>query len=109
MRRGALASLYDFTSPDARLCLLTFAGGGAHSAAAQGAAARLAFRLDDPAELGDGRRSFTLTPGEAALVNPNTGALPPGAAPGTPRSRRRSTAACRSSGTRRGPAATPGR
>jgi hypothetical protein len=71
MRRGALASLYDFTSPDARLCLLTFVG-----AAARGGAARFAFRLDSPAELGDGGRSFTLTPGEAALINPNTGALP---------------------------------
>ena len=80
MRRGALASLYDFTGPDARLCLLTLAGGAAHGSAARGGrrggAARFAFRLDDPAELGDVGRSFTLTPGEAALVNPNTGALP---------------------------------
>jgi hypothetical protein len=72
MRRGALASLYDFTSPDARTCLVTFVGG-----AARGGAARFAFRLEDPAELGDGGRSFTLTPGDAALINPNTGALPP--------------------------------
>jgi hypothetical protein len=71
MRRGALASLYDFTGPDARLCLLTFVGD-----AARGGAARFAFRLGGPAELGDGGRSFTLTPGEAALINPNTGALP---------------------------------
>ena len=39
-------------------------------------AARFAFRLGSPAELGDGGRSFTLTPDEAALINPNTGALP---------------------------------
>lgn len=104
MRRGALASLYDFTGPGARLCLLTFAG-----AAARAGTARFAFRLDGPADLGDGGRSFTLTPGEAALINPNTGALPPFAAPGTRRSRRRSTAACRPCGTRRGPAGTGGR
>jgi hypothetical protein len=91
MRRGALSSLYDFTGPGARLCLLTLAGGPvpggpvpgspvpgdlASGGAANGGAARFAFRLDDPAELGNGDRSFTLTPGEAALVNPNTGALP---------------------------------
>jgi Putative RNA methylase family UPF0020 len=71
LRRGALASLYDFTSQDARICLLTLAGEAAP------AAARFAFRLEDPAELGDGGRSFTLTPGETALINPNTGTLPP--------------------------------
>ena len=96
MRRGALASLYDFTGPAARLCLLTLVGTGRDGTGpdstgsggppqdgttpdspAQGSAARFAFRLDDPAELADGGRSFTLTPGEAALINPNTGALPP--------------------------------
>jgi hypothetical protein len=71
MRRGALASLYDFAGPDTRLCLLTFVGG-----AAPVGPARFAFWLDGPAGLGDGGRSFTLTPGEAALINPNTGALP---------------------------------
>jgi hypothetical protein len=81
MRRGALASLYDFTGSDARFCLLTFVGGAVlggpvRAGAAHGGAARFAFRLDGPADLGDGGRSFTLTPGEAALVNPNTGAVP---------------------------------
>jgi hypothetical protein len=91
LRRGALASLYDFTGPDARLCLLTLAGapvldgpvldgpvrgGPVRGGPARGGAARFAFRLDGPADLGDGGRSFTLTPGEVALVNPNTGALP---------------------------------
>jgi hypothetical protein len=96
MRRGALASLYDFAGPGARLCLLTFAGGPVLSGpvlsgpvlsgpvlgdpvtagAAPGAAARFAFWLDDPAGLGDDGRSFTLTPGEVALINPNTGVLP---------------------------------
>jgi hypothetical protein len=75
MRRGALASLYDFTGPGEQLCLLTFTG-GASAGTARGGAARFAFWLDGPARLGDDGRSFTLTPGEAALINPNTGALP---------------------------------
>jgi hypothetical protein len=86
MRRGALASLYDFAGPDTRLCLLTFVGspvvkgpvldGPARAGTAHGGAARFAFWLDSPAALGDDGRSFTLTPEEAALINPNTGALP---------------------------------
>jgi hypothetical protein len=86
MRRGALASLYDFTGAGARVCLLTFAGGPvpggrAPAGPADGGAARFAFWLEGPDDLstgglGDAGRSFTLTPGEAALVNPNTGALP---------------------------------
>jgi hypothetical protein len=76
MRRGALASLYDFPGPDARLCLLTFAGGAARPGTAHDEAARFAFWLDSPAGLGDDGRPFTLTPDEAALINPNTGALP---------------------------------
>ena len=76
MRRGALASLYDFAAPGARRCLLTFAGDAVPAGAAQGGPARFAFRLDGPAELGEDGRSFTLTPDEVALINPNTGALP---------------------------------
>ncbi|HEX4832000.1 MAG TPA: hypothetical protein VH478_13000 [Trebonia sp.] len=38
--------------------------------------ARFAFGLDGPADLAGEGRSFTLAPGEAALINPNTGALP---------------------------------
>jgi hypothetical protein len=72
LRHGALASLYDFTSQDARICLLTLAG-----ETAKAGAPRFAFRLDGPAALADGGRSFTLTPGETALVNPNTAAVPP--------------------------------
>jgi hypothetical protein len=71
IQRGALVSLYDFAGPDTRLCLLTFVGG-----AARAGPARFAFWLDSPAGLGEDGRSFTLTPGEAALINPNTGALP---------------------------------
>jgi hypothetical protein len=75
MRRGALASLYDFAAPD-RVCLLTLDGG-----ATRAGPARFAFWLDGTGDLsdgglgGDGRR-FTLTPDDAALINPNTGALP---------------------------------
>ena len=76
MRRGALASLYDFAGPDARLCLLTFVGGPCWRPVRAQARPRFAFWLDGPAGLGDDGRSFTLTPGEAALINPNTGALP---------------------------------
>ncbi len=96
MRRGALASLYDFAGPGPRLCLLTLAGrpvlggpvfsgpvfsgpvfsGSVPAGPAPGGAARFAFWLDGPAGLGDDGRSFTLTPGDAALINPNTGALP---------------------------------
>jgi hypothetical protein len=81
MRRGALASLYDFAGSDTRLCLLTFVGGPVlggpvRAGTAHGGAARFSFWLDGPAGLGDDGRSFTLTPGEAALINPNTGALP---------------------------------
>jgi SAM-dependent methyltransferase len=76
LRRGVLASLYDFTGPGARLCLLTFAGGAGRAGPASDGAASFAFRLDSPGDLGDGGRSFTLTPGEIALINPNTRALP---------------------------------
>ena len=78
MQRGVLASLYDFDRPDARFCLLTLVGGESvrESVGARGDAARFAFRLDGPGDLGDSGRSFTLTPAEAALVNPNTGGLP---------------------------------
>ena len=71
MRRGALASLYEFAGPETRLCLLTLAG-----SAALGVHTRFAFGLDGTGDLSDDGRSFTLTPGEAALINPNTGALP---------------------------------
>jgi hypothetical protein len=76
MRRGALASLYDFTGPDARLCLLTVTGGPVPGGPVRAGTARFAFRLVGAAELGDDGRTFTLTPGEVALINPNTGALP---------------------------------
>jgi hypothetical protein len=86
MRRGALASLYDFAGPGTRLSLVTVAGGPVPggpvpsdpvpAGTAHGGAARFAFWLDGPAGLGDDDRSFTLTPDEVDLVNPNTGGLP---------------------------------
>ncbi|HTU72721.1 MAG TPA: hypothetical protein VMG38_04310 [Trebonia sp.] len=76
MRRGALASLYDFPGPDARTCLLTIADGAAPASTAHGTASRFGFWLDGPAAAGDADRSFTLTLGEVALINPNTGVLP---------------------------------
>jgi hypothetical protein len=81
MRRGALASLYDFAGPDTGLCLLTVTGDPVLDGPVPAAPVRFAFWLDTPADLSDGGlgddgRSFTLTPGEAALINPNTGALP---------------------------------
>jgi hypothetical protein len=91
MRRGALASLYDFAGPGTRVSLLTFAGspvpggpvvgspvpgGPVPAGTVLGGAARFAFRLADPADLADDGRSFALTPDEVALINPNTGGLP---------------------------------
>jgi len=96
MRRGTLASLYDFAGPGAQVCLLTFLGdpgldgpvldgpvldgpvlgNQARGGTAHGGGARFAFWLDGPAALGDDGRSFTLTPDEVALISPNTGALP---------------------------------
>jgi hypothetical protein len=86
MRRGALASLYDFAGPGTRLCLLTLVGGPVlggpvRAGTASGGAARFAFWLDGTGDLsagglGDESRSFTLTPDEVALINPNTGAVP---------------------------------
>ena len=71
--------LYDFAGPDARLCLLASRRPCARAPArgtAHGGAASFAFWLDSPAALGDDGRSYTLTPGEVALIDPNTGALP---------------------------------
>jgi hypothetical protein len=87
LRRGALVSLYDFAGPGSRFCLLTLAGAPEHNDTARGdtahvrhpargGPARFAFRLGGPAELGDAGRSFPLTHADAALINPNTGALP---------------------------------
>jgi len=89
-------------------------GGPVRAGTAHGGAARFAFWLDSPAGLGDDGRSFTLTPEEAALINPNTGALPAfrGArdAALAVAIYRRVPALCNETrGTRRGPAGTRGR
>lgn len=70
-RRGALASLYDFETRGPRFCLLTLAGQGSRMDAA-----RYAFSLRDPAELGEDGRACTLTADQIALLNPVTGSLP---------------------------------
>ena len=80
MRRGAIASLYDFEnrrqlfpSVDSRqkFCLLSLAGKDLRESAA-----RYAFFLLDPAELDDGSRTFALSSEELALISPSTGTLP---------------------------------
>lgn len=76
MRRSALASLYDVSAPGSQVCLLTATGAGRGQAPRRRAPASFAFGLADPAELRSAGRSFTLTPDDAARMNPNTGALP---------------------------------
>ncbi|MGW3506571.1 Eco57I restriction-modification methylase domain-containing protein [Streptomyces sp. NPDC000994] len=77
---GALAALYDFENRaglfpavDSRMkfSILSLVGRSLHEPAA-----RFAFFLHDPAELDDAKKTFTLTPDEIALLNPNTGTLP---------------------------------
>ncbi|WP_026454221.1 Eco57I restriction-modification methylase domain-containing protein [Saccharomonospora iraqiensis] len=76
----ALAALYDFENRSGlfpavdsrtKFCTLSLAG-----TAAQESAARFAFFLHDPAELGDPDKTFTLAPEEIKLLNPNTGTCP---------------------------------
>ncbi|USQ84712.1 N-6 DNA methylase [Streptomyces phaeoluteigriseus] len=77
---GSIAALYDFENRaglfpavDSRMkfSILCLAGRSWREPAA-----RLAFFLQDPAELDDAQKSFTLTPDEIKLLNPNTGTLP---------------------------------
>ncbi|RKS79493.1 N-6 DNA methylase [Actinomadura pelletieri DSM 43383] len=80
-RRGAIASLYDFENSGKPLfprvhtsykfCLLSLVGRSASESAA-----RFAFFMQNPAELDDANKVFTLTPDEINLINPNTGTLP---------------------------------
>ena len=81
VRRGAVASLYDFENRGSRFfpgvhasykfCLISLAGKSAREPVA-----RYAFYLLDVAELDDLGRVFELTPGEIAIINPNTLTLP---------------------------------
>lgn len=74
-----LASLYDFydrrrlfVGADVHsFCLLTVLG-----ESLQGASAKLAFYMHDPADLRDERRVFSLSSEEFSLLNPNTGTAP---------------------------------
>ncbi|MFF0257395.1 Eco57I restriction-modification methylase domain-containing protein [Streptomyces microflavus] len=79
-RRGAVAALYDFENrkplfvgvhSSYKFCVLALAGRELREPAA-----RYAFFLEDPADLGDAERVFALSPEEITLINPNTGTLP---------------------------------
>ncbi|MFH9569631.1 Eco57I restriction-modification methylase domain-containing protein [Streptomyces sp. NPDC017230] len=80
VRNGAIAALYDFENRaglfpavDSRMkfSILSLVGHALREPAAE-----LAFFLHDPAELDAPDKSFTLTPEEISLLNPNTGTLP---------------------------------
>ncbi|GIH68126.1 Eco57I restriction-modification methylase domain-containing protein [Sphaerimonospora thailandensis] len=79
-QRGAIASLYDFENrkplfvgvhASYKFCLLSLTGRGLREPAA-----KFAFFLEDPGDLDNASRVFTLRPEEIALINPNTGTLP---------------------------------
>ncbi|MEU7347947.1 DNA methyltransferase [Streptomyces bacillaris] len=79
-RRGAVAALYDFENrkplfvgvhSSYKFCVLALAGRELREPAA-----RFAFFLEDPSDLGDAERVFALSPEEITLINPNTGTLP---------------------------------
>ena len=76
---GSLRSLYDFRNHDGffydvghrrfKFCLLT-------ASREPGLAATLVFFAEDPSELHDPERTFSLRPEDIALLNPNTGTCP---------------------------------
>ncbi|MCP3785338.1 N-6 DNA methylase [Micromonospora sp. A3M-1-15] len=77
---GSIAALYDFENAaplfpgvhrSFKLSILSLAG-----RALREPAAKFAFFLHDPAELGNAGKSFTLTSDEINLLNPNTGTCP---------------------------------
>jgi hypothetical protein len=79
-QRGAISLLHDFENrkpifpgvhASYKFCLLSLTGPGLREPAA-----RLAFFLEETADLDDPSRVFSLTPEEIALINPNTGGLP---------------------------------
>ncbi|RLV09839.1 restriction endonuclease [Streptomyces griseocarneus] len=80
--RGAVKHLYDFENgkreklfpavhSSYQFALISIAG-----RALPEPSARFAFFLGHPDELADGKSTFTLSPEEIALINPNTGTLP---------------------------------
>ncbi|WP_422733373.1 Eco57I restriction-modification methylase domain-containing protein [Micromonospora sp. WMMD558] len=80
VRTGSIAAVYDFENaaplfPEVhrsfKFSILALTGESLRELAI-----RLAFFLHDPAELDDPDNAFTLTPGEIALLNPNTGTCP---------------------------------
>lgn len=77
---GSISVLYDFENAKPlfesvhrsfRFCILSMVGSGmrVHEA-------RFAFYLRNPLELSDAKNTFSLTPEEISLLNPNTGTLP---------------------------------
>lgn len=77
VQSGSIAKIYDFENRaglfpavDSRMkfCILSLTGRSLREPMAQ-----FAFFLQDPAELNDSEKAFTLTPEEIELLNPNTG------------------------------------
>ncbi|MBC2900639.1 Eco57I restriction-modification methylase domain-containing protein [Streptomyces cupreus] len=80
VHNGSIAALYDFENRsnlfpavDSRMkfSILSLTGRGMREPAA-----RFAFFLHDPSDLDDSGKTFTLTPEEITLLNPNTGTCP---------------------------------
>ncbi|MEV6740593.1 DNA methyltransferase [Streptomyces sp. NPDC051104] len=80
VQNGSIAALYDFENASPlfpgvhrsfKFSILSLTGRSLHEPAA-----RFAFFLHDPAELNDGDKTFTLTPEEITVLNPNTGTCP---------------------------------
>ncbi|MFE7813132.1 Eco57I restriction-modification methylase domain-containing protein [Streptomyces sp. NPDC057433] len=80
VRSGAIDALYDFENAvplfpgvhrSFKFSILSLVGRSLREPEA-----RFAFFLHSPAELDDTEKTFTLTPDEIALLNPNTGTLP---------------------------------
>ncbi|MFI1438840.1 Eco57I restriction-modification methylase domain-containing protein [Streptomyces fructofermentans] len=80
VQSGSIVALYDFENRaglfpavDSRMkfSILSIIGPSLRAPVA-----RLAFFLQDPAELDDAEKTFTLSPEEIGLLNPNTGTLP---------------------------------
>ncbi|GHE94481.1 SAM-dependent DNA methyltransferase [Streptomyces griseoluteus] len=80
VQNGAITALYDFENAaplfsgvhrSFKFSVLSLTGRTMHEPAA-----RFAFFLHDPSELNDSNKTFTLTPEEITLLNPNTGTCP---------------------------------
>ncbi|WP_426567987.1 Eco57I restriction-modification methylase domain-containing protein [Streptomyces canus] len=80
VRSGSLAALYDFENASPlfsgvhrsfKFSILSVTGTSRRESAA-----RFAFFMHDPSELGDADKAFALTPEEIRLLNPNSGTCP---------------------------------